>query len=74
MPRNTDDAIRSATAAAAHLSRLLAELATAVGREDDAAIAQCARALVASPATRSVLPADSDRRSPGPHNQEGEGS
>lgn len=74
MPRSPDAALRSATAAAAHLRNLLADLAAAVGRDDEAAISHCARALVKSPTTGSVLPAARDGRSPVPHNQEGEGS
>ena len=74
MPRTVHDALHSATSAAAHLRRLLADLANAVEREDEAAIAQCARALVESSARQAVIAPTRDGRSRGPHHEEGEGS
>ena len=65
-------ALHSATAAAAHLRSLLADLANAVEREGDAAIAQRARALVESSATQAVIAPTRDGRSRDPHNEEGE--
>ena len=74
MPRNTHAALHSATAAAAHLRRLLADLANAVEREDEAAIAQRARALVESSARPAEIAPTRDGRSRDPHHEEGEGS
>ena len=73
MPRNPHAALHSATAAAAHLRTLLADLAHAVEREDDAAIAQRARALVESSATQAVITPTRDGRSRDPHNEEAKG-
>ena len=66
-------ALHSATAAAAHLRSLLADLANAVEREDDAAIAQRARALVQSPSARDAVASDPVGRSPDPHEERGDG-
>ena len=74
MPRNTHAAIHSATAAAAHLRTLLADLANAVEQGDEAAIAHHARALVQSPDAQAAIATEPDGRSPNPHNEEGEGS
>ncbi len=71
MPRNTHAALHSAASAAAHLRTLLADLANAVEREDDVAIAQCARALVERSARQAVIAPTRDGRSQGPHNEEG---
>ena len=71
MPKNVDAALHSATRAAAHLRRLLADLANAVEREDEAAITQRARALVESSARQAVIAPTRVGRSRGPHNEEG---
>ena len=72
MPRNTHAALHSATAAAAHLRTLIADLANAVEREDDAAIAQRARALVQSSGAQSAMATRPDGRSQGPHENGGD--
>ena len=73
MPPDVHAALHSATAAAAHLRTLLSDLANAVEHEDEAAIAQCARALVQSPSARDAVASDPVGRSPDPHEERGDG-
>lgn len=61
MPPDLHAALRSATAAAAHLRTLLADLAAAVEANDAAAIVQCARALVAGALALPALRDSPDR-------------
>ena len=72
MPPRLHAALNSVTEAAAHLRTLLSELAAAVEREDPEIIVRCARALVASATTSTLLPdsPDTPETHPGPNRGE----
>lgn len=65
-------ALRSATEAAAHLRKLMSNLAAAVERDDPEIIVRCARALVASATMFTTTPDSPDQPGPYPGPDEGE--